>query len=183
MSRPENARNRTCIILQRVIIELLEKHSFQKITVNDICQKAMISRAAFYTHYNDKYHLLRCALKNSELNLFNAEGDILSEANLVQVLKNILGRAEILKNMLSDDTNHELFAMLMSLFTDEFSNHLKREGREYSISSEILAVYVAGGCACTLLWWITNNFSISEDEMAHRITELISRSFHMEDCL
>lgn len=177
MSKPGNAQNKTRIMLQRVILELLENQSFQKITVNDICQKALISRAAFYTHYSDKYHLLRCALQNNESNLFRAEDNILNEAELALALKNMHKHAKILKNLLSDDANHELFAMLMNLFTDEISNHLKREGKEYSMSSEILAVYVAGGCAYTLLWWITNNFSISEDKMAHRMAELISRSF------
>jgi AcrR family transcriptional regulator len=40
------------------LLYLLERHSFVKITVNDICVEAMVSRTAFYTHFQDKYDLL-----------------------------------------------------------------------------------------------------------------------------
>ncbi len=178
MSKSNNsaAKNRTCIILERVIIELLEKQDFQKITVNDICQTALISRAAFYTHYNDKYHLLRSALEDCKSNLFGPEAEALNEEELLSILKNIHSHADFFRNMLSDDANHEVFAILSRLFTDKISGKLKRENKEYSMPIEFLAVYTAGGCTYMLLWWISNNYSISENEMAHKLIELIFRS-------
>ncbi|MDR3207245.1 MAG: TetR/AcrR family transcriptional regulator [Oscillospiraceae bacterium] len=38
---------------------LLEKRSFRKITVFGLCDEALVSRAAFYAHFADKYDLLR----------------------------------------------------------------------------------------------------------------------------
>ena len=177
MSKSDNtSKNRTCIILQRVIMELLDRHSFQKITVNDICRTAIISRAAFYTHYDDKYHLLRCALENSKSNFFGAGTDTFNEKELLSILKNIHTHGNVFKNMLLDDANHELFAMLARLFTDAIADCLKRDDKEYSMPIELLSVYAAGGCTYMLLWWIKNNYSLPEEELAHRLTELISRS-------
>ncbi len=35
--------------------ELLEKKDFDNITVNELCEKAMVRRATFYKHFMDKY--------------------------------------------------------------------------------------------------------------------------------
>jgi len=37
------------------LLELLKEKSLDKITVNELCQKARIRRPTFYKHFNDKY--------------------------------------------------------------------------------------------------------------------------------
>ena len=44
------------------LFELMEKMPFDEISVTDICQRAMVHRTTFYNHFEDKYHLLRCAI-------------------------------------------------------------------------------------------------------------------------
>lgn len=41
-------------LLALAMLTLLEKEGFSKITANDICTEAMISRSAFYSHFEDK---------------------------------------------------------------------------------------------------------------------------------
>ncbi len=48
--------------LYKGILKLLEKKSFEKISITDICKTAMINRSTFYDHYNDKYELLASIL-------------------------------------------------------------------------------------------------------------------------
>ena len=54
--------DKRCIKTEKAIrqaaIDLLRYKDLDKITVNDICEKAMISRNTFYGHYADKYLLL-----------------------------------------------------------------------------------------------------------------------------
>ena len=38
--------------------ELLEEKHFSAITIIDICDRALINRGTFYTHFQDKYQLL-----------------------------------------------------------------------------------------------------------------------------
>ena len=38
--------------------ELLEEKHFSSITIIDICDRALINRGTFYTHFQDKYQLL-----------------------------------------------------------------------------------------------------------------------------
>ena len=44
--------------LKNTLIKLLEKHSFEQITVKAICEQSQTSRLTFYTHYHDKYELV-----------------------------------------------------------------------------------------------------------------------------
>jgi AcrR family transcriptional regulator len=49
---------RTQKFLQEAIIELITEKGFDAITVGDIAERAMINRATFYRHYQDKYDLV-----------------------------------------------------------------------------------------------------------------------------
>ena len=49
---------RTQKLLREALITLIEERSFDTITVGEIAERAMVSRAAFYRHYQDKYDLV-----------------------------------------------------------------------------------------------------------------------------
>lgn len=49
---------RTQKLLREALIELIEEQSFEALTVGAICERALVSRAAFYRNYKDKYDLV-----------------------------------------------------------------------------------------------------------------------------
>ena len=49
---------RTQKLLCEALIALIEERSFDAITVGEIAERAMVSRAAFNRHYQDKYDLV-----------------------------------------------------------------------------------------------------------------------------
>ena len=60
MSRqPENVRvRRTRKLLREALVDLIEEKGFDKVTVGEIAERALVSRAAFYRNYRDKYDLV-----------------------------------------------------------------------------------------------------------------------------
>src|SRR5579863_8436947 len=78
MTRPEgNVRvRRTQKLLREALIELIEEHSFEAITVGAIAARAMVSRAAFYRNYQDKYDLVEQIFDEAMRALLNAVGDL-----------------------------------------------------------------------------------------------------------
>src|SRR5512147_2330783 len=60
MSQPENNLRvrRTQRLLREALIELIEERGFDALTVGEIAERAMVSRAAFYRNYQDKYDLV-----------------------------------------------------------------------------------------------------------------------------
>src|SRR5262245_29139591 len=49
---------RTRKLIREALVILLEERSFEAITVGEIAERAMVSRAAFYRYYRDKYDLI-----------------------------------------------------------------------------------------------------------------------------
>ena len=60
MSRPDGdvRVRRTRKLLREALVELIEERGFERLTVGAITERAMVSRAAFYRNYRDKYHLV-----------------------------------------------------------------------------------------------------------------------------
>ena len=60
MTQPANNLRvrRTQKLLREALIELIEEHGFDTITVGEITGRAMVSRASFYRNYKDKYDLV-----------------------------------------------------------------------------------------------------------------------------
>jgi len=50
---------RTLQLIQDAMIRLMGEQGFERTTVRDITERAMINRATFYLHYEDKYDLLQ----------------------------------------------------------------------------------------------------------------------------
>ena len=46
---------RTQKLLREALIELIEERGFEALTIGEITERAMVSRAAFYRNYQDKY--------------------------------------------------------------------------------------------------------------------------------
>lgn len=49
---------RTQKLIREALIALIEERSFDALTVGEIAERAMVSRAAFYRYYQDKYDLV-----------------------------------------------------------------------------------------------------------------------------
>ncbi|MES4908882.1 MULTISPECIES: TetR/AcrR family transcriptional regulator [unclassified Streptomyces] len=55
----ENVRTRrTRKLLREALIDLIEERGFDRLTVAEITDRGMVSRAAFYRNYRDKFHLV-----------------------------------------------------------------------------------------------------------------------------
>ena len=59
-------QRKTRKLLVDALAQLLEEHSFQELSVTDICRRAMVHRTTFYAHFNDKQELLRYLLHGLE---------------------------------------------------------------------------------------------------------------------
>ncbi len=53
---------RTYACLLNAMLELLKEKTFEDITVNELCERAMVGRGTFYKHFSDKYEFFSFAL-------------------------------------------------------------------------------------------------------------------------
>jgi AcrR family transcriptional regulator len=157
--------------------ELLERKSFQKITVNDICQDAMVSRSTFYLHFEDKYQLLMFFLQNERKQLEKDMRQLGARDSIREALCIIKDRKRTYRNIFEAENNSELFEMFVKFFLGFVSDTLsdsKKQGVELIGPVPILSAYYASGIAGTILWWIKDDFSVPIDEMALCLYNLLS---------
>ncbi len=78
MTQPvSNVRvRRTKILLREALIELIEERGFEALTIGELTSRAMVSRAAFYRNYQDKYDLVEQIFAEAMSALLNAVGDL-----------------------------------------------------------------------------------------------------------
>jgi len=74
--KADNLRvKRTKILLREALIALIEERGFNTLTVGELTERAMVSRAAFYRSYRDKYDLVEQIFEEAMSTLFNAIGE------------------------------------------------------------------------------------------------------------
>lgn len=78
MTQPANNLRvrRTKILLREALIALIEERGFDALTVGELTERAMVSRAAFYRSYQDKYDLVEQIFEEAMSALLNAVGDL-----------------------------------------------------------------------------------------------------------
>src|ERR671933_2884807 len=67
---------RTQKLLREALIELIEERGFDALTVGELTERALVSRAAFYRHYQDKYALVEQIFEEAMNALLAAVGDL-----------------------------------------------------------------------------------------------------------
>jgi AcrR family transcriptional regulator len=67
---------RTRKLLREALIGLVEERGFEALTVGELTERAMVSRAAFYRHYQDKYDLVERIFQEAMSALFAAIGEL-----------------------------------------------------------------------------------------------------------
>ena len=70
---------RTKILLREALIALIEERGFEALTIGELTERAMVSRAAFYRNYQDKYDLVEQIFEEAMSALLNAVGELGSE--------------------------------------------------------------------------------------------------------
>ena len=98
---------RTYTLLQQAFFKLLTEKPFEKITLKELCDTAMVPRSTFYRYFEDKYDLLGYCLQNLDLDI-----DVIYLKNL-DSMKNYLAKT---LNVL--DTAHPQFSRIYRLNRD-----------------------------------------------------------------
>lgn len=164
MNHQETTVNRTTLTIYRGMFELLETQSFDSITVNDICQHAIVSRSTFYTYFADKYELVLFCLEQERLKLEIVQGVNVFD-NILQLLESIHGKKSIYQNLLLAQSNRELNQMILAQLSQRFGESLMN-GIEDSAELRVKAIFNAHGVVGSIMWWIESGSKIEVKDLA-----------------
>ncbi|HEY1014631.1 MAG TPA: TetR/AcrR family transcriptional regulator [Herpetosiphonaceae bacterium] len=101
---------RTRRLLHAALIELTGEKGFAAVTVGDISERAMVNRATFYRHYQDKYDLVMAVLRDVLSELSGLEHDPLAVPAdepmpaLLHLFEHIAGHAAFYRGLVSGES-------------------------------------------------------------------------------
>ena len=155
---------------------LLENYSFEKITVRNICEEALISRAAFYAHFGDKYNLLLYWLMTLTADIVVPGNTYERTAHLINTIVN--DNKKIIRNLIRDARKETLDVLLeLILTTLDFSGTGKKEDERHTV----LSSFYAGGILHYLLWQVEHKFPQDIRPMNEHLYELMKHIQTLSD--
>ncbi len=141
--------------LMKAFIELLSKKTFDDITVNELCEAAMIRRPTFYSHFEDKYDFLRFYLNEIQMQIENESDELTSsreehfEHCWHMLMKFIDDHPEFVREGLKTASLPVIFDIISEHLSASIRNysaeHLKATRPELLGSVDTYAAFIVGG--------------------------------------
>jgi AcrR family transcriptional regulator len=186
MTQPENNLRvrRTQKLLREALVELIEERGFDALTVGEITNRAMVSRAAFYRSYKDKFDLVEQIFAEAMGAMMASVSEPVSEhppqvwikffehiAKYERLFRALLGRkgspwfvwkmrAQLL-DLMNEYARLPLFQAAMGISDQPSANDF--------IADIIVTLLVEA-----ITWWLEHDRPFSSEEMARRCTFLAS---------
>lgn len=159
--------------LSTAMSALLEHRNFVHLTVNDLCNEALISRSSFYTHFNDKYDLLRAWLRHLQPDILK-KGDTYEETE-EKVNQLIHNNEAILKNLICNADKETLGILSDYMLATLNLTINKYDSNKLNPQYAVLTNFYAGGMVHYLLWQVENNFPSEVAPMNKYLYDIIKR--------
>lgn len=175
MEKQDLRIRRTYKLLRDALIELIQEKPFEKISVTNICDRAMVHRATFYAHFEDKYQLLEYCVRDlltvfdeipvTEHSVSGYKEYFMNVAR--RILEHMLKHRDVYVSFLKQ--NNATFEQIMSHDIYEklcvkYDSCIKH-GVKLDVPKEIFASYYSGACSSLAIWWVKNDMPISPEEL------------------
>lgn len=179
---------KTYSALTDTFISILCEKKFEEITVNEICEKALVRRATFYKHFADKYELMSFIIKQ-QLNLFREKSfgsDIprFSEDYYLSIFRMILDFIDYNIPLINSLKNSNVFPVISAAITEELYLMMKeifkedaQNGKDFILPYDIMARAYVGIVVSIGRYWIDKNEAFSRDEMMSKFKILAKRLY------
>lgn len=172
---------RTRVLLQQALEKLLEKKSFDKISVQDIVEAATINRATFYDHYTDKFALLDCLVAN-RFNELLAERGVAIEGPCGSALKTlVVGLCVYLDRMIGPEQDRRIephmeqamISVLRRMLNEGFQKHAAAGAAD----TDIVAAAMSGAIFGAAREWARTPGRSQPEILADTVLMLVSPMF------
>jgi len=171
---------RTRKLILDALTALLDERSFESITVSEICERALVHRATFYKHFEDKYDVLHHIFERvrDELNARITQGDSFESRRrlLLRSIEYAASHRTLSSRLFVERQTESLTAMIRRQMAEEIEAQLKDtpiQGQESKAPLPIMACFAAGGISALIGWWLENNMPIPADELSRHLDQLL----------
>ncbi len=159
----------------------MDEKNFDDITIQDLSDRANVSRGTIYLHYMDKYDLLD---KLIETHIEELRAICLSAAEMDFIDSTLLCTEYL-------DRNYSFFSTMLAskggapYFQNRYLNFLIEEfrievdvtqGKNQGIDEEVIVRFIASAYEGIVEWWLRNERPIPHEVLAKQLGELLERN-------
>ncbi|MGN0367893.1 MAG: TetR/AcrR family transcriptional regulator [Wujia sp.] len=163
--------------------DLLVHKNFEDITVNELCEKALVRRPTFYKHFADKYEFFAFFVRNiSDVFSNNYNEASYNGSYYTFMFEQALDFFEENTDLVRNAQNSTVFSNLVMIFSEEIQRtiylHIAEndEKEQFKELSLIIATnFIAGGIARLLLYYVKNRSNISRAALMESVEELFTK--------
>jgi len=166
--------------IKKALIDLMSEKSFDEITIQDISDRANVSRGTIYLHYVDKFDLLDKLIEEH----IDEMGDICESTSNLEYKDANLPWFEYL------DTHYLFFSTMLASkgapsFRRQFHEFLIEEFKEevntskeknQGLNEDVLLQFIVTSYVGIVEWWITNGMPYPPEVMAEQVGILLERN-------
>ena len=177
MKKQDRRVVRTRRQLRDALMQLILEKGYETITVQDITDRADLSRATFYLHFKDKEELLVNSLEEMFDALVTAQVETITPEKLMhgEMIKSALAfqhAAEyslVYKSMLSERGVAYVMHRIQNYLAEVALRQMRAllpAGLQPPVPMEIIAHHLAGALFGLIIWWLENDMPHPPEYMA-----------------
>ncbi len=179
---------RTQKLLREALIELIEEKGFDALTVGEITGRAMVSRAAFYRNYQDKYDLVEQIFNEAMsalLDKFSETGPEHPPQIWVKFFEHIAEYERLYRALLGRKGSPWFVLKMRAALVDLVKDHRRLPDWHpgagqplYPLSDDFVPDLVSTLFVEAVSWWLEHGRPYPPEEIARRCALLVSAIFN-----
>ncbi|MGN1222800.1 MAG: TetR/AcrR family transcriptional regulator [Christensenellales bacterium] len=183
---------RTRKLLCMSLMDLMQTKSFEKLSVNDICEKAMVHRATFYNHFNDKNDLLNYALDDLQEELFerSIEKETFSSQKemfmaLVECVIDFITKNRQKFVLIYKNSSEKMSSLVSTTIKRSIRYLISRNKykQEYLLPIDIIVNFFTGGITIIGIDWLESSNPYTKEEMMQFFDILLNEDMFVKRSL
>lgn len=181
---------RTRKLLSNTLLDMMEEESIEKISVIDLCNRAMVNRATFYAHFEDKYHLLTFALEELKDELyakFTKEAKLTTPTDtinslMVMAIDFFFDKHNHIANIIRNNRNGKVVSTIEESIAHSIKYQLSKYKDSYDLKLplQVISCFLAGGMVSTALLCIDNPGKYSQEEFLSYIANPVTSNYFVK---
>lgn len=181
---------RTRRLLMSTLLDMMEEESIEKISVIDLCNRAMVNRATFYAHFEDKYHLLNFALEELKDNIYAKFTKDAKLTTPTETLNSLLSmaiefffdRQAPIMSIIRNNRNSKVISTIQDSIAQSVKYQLSKYKDSYDVRVplQVISGFIAGGMVNVALWCIDNPDKYTKEDFFRYVNIPISNYYFVK---
>ncbi len=163
--------------------QLLSEKKFEDISVNELCDRAIVRRATFYKHFADKYEffafLIRAKQAEFDAQIRQQTDNTRPQSFYLGIIQRAVdflnSHEKLVKTVLESKMLPTVMDILSKQITIDITQKLNEDaqnGVPLPASPQIMAQFFTGALLYTVRWWVTQK-KVSAAELMEELTPLL----------